>query len=127
MNKYVVLYRASTSAADQMANATPEQMQAGMDAWMSWSQRAGSAIVDLGTPLGNGRHIADGGAAPSDSDISAGKPIIAAAISGEYQQLKQSEYVSLPWHRNGHPRTRLREAELPDVRHDHGEHAQCFE
>ena len=35
----------------QMANADPEAAQAGMDAWMAWRQRAGSAIVDLGSPL----------------------------------------------------------------------------
>lgn len=37
----------------QMANATPEQAKAGMDAWMAWAKKAGTAIVDLGMPLGN--------------------------------------------------------------------------
>lgn len=47
----MALYRSSASARDQMAHATPEQMQAGMDAWMAWAGKAGDAIVDLGTPL----------------------------------------------------------------------------
>jgi hypothetical protein len=34
-----------------MAQSTPEQAQAGMDAWMAWAGKAGDAIVDLGTPL----------------------------------------------------------------------------
>jgi len=51
MTKYLLLYRAPVSAAEQMANTDPEAAQAGMDAWMAWSQRAGSAIVDLGSPL----------------------------------------------------------------------------
>jgi len=34
-----------------MALGNPEQAQAGMDAWMAWAQKAGDAIVDLGTPL----------------------------------------------------------------------------
>jgi hypothetical protein len=51
MTKYLLLYRAPVSAAEQMANADPEAAQAGMAAWMAWSQRAGSAIVDLGSPL----------------------------------------------------------------------------
>jgi len=50
--KFLVLYRSPVSARDQMANATPEQAQAGMQAWQSWAERAGSAIVDLGAPLG---------------------------------------------------------------------------
>ena|SRR5689334_1052305 len=52
MTKFLVLYRAPASAQEQMANATPEQMEAGMQAWMDWSQKAGSAVVDLGAPLG---------------------------------------------------------------------------
>src|SRR5690242_17609965 len=52
MPKYLVLYRSPTTAAEQMASSTPEQAQAGMDAWMAWSQKAGEAIVDLGSPLG---------------------------------------------------------------------------
>jgi hypothetical protein len=51
MNKFLILYRSSASAAEQMAGATPEQMKAGMDAWMSWAARAGAAIVDLGSPV----------------------------------------------------------------------------
>jgi len=52
MNKYLVLYRAKTTAAEQMAQGDAAQAQAGMDAWMAWAQRAGDAIVDLGSPLG---------------------------------------------------------------------------
>lgn len=53
MKKYLVLYRAPVSARDQMANATPEQAKAGMDAWMAWAGRAGPAIVDMGAPVGD--------------------------------------------------------------------------
>ena len=51
MTKFLVLYRAPSSAQEQMANASPEQMQAGMQEWMNWAGKAGSAIVDLGAPL----------------------------------------------------------------------------
>jgi hypothetical protein len=33
-----------------------------MELWMTWANGAGSAIVDLGSPLGNGTKIAQGGA-----------------------------------------------------------------
>jgi hypothetical protein len=52
MTRFMVLYRASTSAAEQMAKATPERARAGMEAWMKWAAQAGDAIVDLGSPLG---------------------------------------------------------------------------
>jgi hypothetical protein len=51
VTKYLVLYRSSMTAEEQMSQGTPEQAQAGMDAWMAWAQQAGDAIVDLGTPL----------------------------------------------------------------------------
>ena len=51
MAKYLVLYRSGMTAAEQMAQSTPEQAQAGMDAWMGWAEQAGDAVVDLGTPL----------------------------------------------------------------------------
>ena len=52
MAKYLVLYRAKMSAAEQMSQGSPEQAQAGMQAWMDWAQKAGAAVVDLGSPLG---------------------------------------------------------------------------
>jgi hypothetical protein len=51
VTNYLVLYRSSMTAGEQMAQSTPEQAQAGMDAWMAWAQQAGDAVVDLGTPL----------------------------------------------------------------------------
>ena len=51
MPKYLVLYRSSTPAREQMAAASPEEAQAGMQAWQSWGQKAGTAIVDFGAPL----------------------------------------------------------------------------
>jgi hypothetical protein len=60
MTKYLVLYRSSVSPADAMANATPEQAQAGMDAWMSWAGRAGSALVDFGAPVAESMRLGSG-------------------------------------------------------------------
>jgi hypothetical protein len=51
MTKYLLLYRSSVSAAEQLASGTPEQAQAGMEAWMACGQRAGDAIVDFGSPV----------------------------------------------------------------------------
>jgi hypothetical protein len=57
---FLVLHQAPTSAMEQMAKASPKQAKAGMDAWMAWAKQAGSAIVDLGKPLGNATAIAKG-------------------------------------------------------------------
>ena len=51
MPKYLVLYRSSMSAGEQMAGGSPESAQAGMELWMNWAGRVGTAIVDMGSPL----------------------------------------------------------------------------
>lgn len=51
MTNYLVLYRSNITAGEQMAQSTPEQAQAGINAWMAWAEQAGDAVVDLGTPL----------------------------------------------------------------------------
>jgi hypothetical protein len=66
MTKFMVLYRSATSAREQMASGTPEQAQAGMDAWMAWAAKAGDAIVDLGAPLADAAHVGPGSAGDSD-------------------------------------------------------------
>ena len=69
MKKFIVLYRAPASAMELMANATAEDMQKGMEPWMAWATRCGSALVDRGTPLGGGQKVSESGSASSDSGI----------------------------------------------------------
>ena len=85
MTKFLVLYRAPMSAREQMANATPEQARAGMEAWMAWAGQAGKAVVDLGAPLGDGTMV---GAGDADGDI-AGFSILDADSQGAVVDLLQ--------------------------------------
>jgi hypothetical protein len=62
MSKYLLLYRSSVSAADQIANSDPEAGQAGMELWMSWAAQTGSALADMGSPLGGGATVTSEGA-----------------------------------------------------------------
>lgn len=57
MSKFLVLYQSSVSASEQMASATPEQAESGMNAWMEWARGAGDAVVDLGAPLGEAEEV----------------------------------------------------------------------
>jgi hypothetical protein len=67
MKKFLVLYRSSVSAADQMAAATPEQAEAGMAAWMEWAERNKDAIVELGSPLGGDSDVSGYSIVQADS------------------------------------------------------------
>jgi hypothetical protein len=69
MKKFLVLYKASAAAFEQMMKATPDQQQAGMDAWMAWSQKAAASIVDLGAPLGKSLRVTTSGATPTKNDL----------------------------------------------------------
>jgi hypothetical protein len=77
VSKFMVVYRSETSAEELMANADPAQAQAGMDAWMAWAKDAGDALVDLGMPLGTGKHVDGSGLSDSESDA-AGYSILQA-------------------------------------------------
>jgi hypothetical protein len=70
MTKFLVLYRSSVPATDQMAAATPEQAEAGMAAWMEWAERNREAIVELGSPLAGGKFLAEGAVSDSASGVS---------------------------------------------------------
>ncbi|MGR2751915.1 hypothetical protein [Agromyces arachidis] len=77
MPKYLVLYRADVSAEAQMEQSA-EEGQAEMQEWMAWGGRVGDALVDFGTPLGNGRAVGASGTGPSSSDV-AGYSLVDAA------------------------------------------------
>jgi poly(3-hydroxybutyrate) depolymerase len=47
VQKFLVLYRSPVPARERMANATPEQAQAGMEGWQAWAEKAGSSIADF--------------------------------------------------------------------------------
>jgi hypothetical protein len=59
VTKFLVLYRSSVAAGEQMGG-TPEEAQAGMEQWMNWAGKAGDHLVDLGSPLASVRTIGSG-------------------------------------------------------------------
>jgi hypothetical protein len=69
MKKFLVLYRAPIASFDQMMKAPPEQQKAGMDAWMAWSQKAASSIVDMGAPLGKAMKVTPSDATAIRNDL----------------------------------------------------------
>ena len=88
--KFMVLYRSSASAADQMgANFTPEQRQQAMQAWMAWYGKAGDRVVDGGSPLGESHDVAGSAAQPKGSYIG-GYTIIEAASVGDAEAVLRS-------------------------------------
>jgi len=69
MKKFLVLYKASAAEFAAAMSATAAQAKAGMDAWMAWSQKAGSSIVDMGAPLGKSLRVTPTSASPVVNDL----------------------------------------------------------
>ncbi|MBV9349170.1 MAG: hypothetical protein JO026_00275 [Patescibacteria group bacterium] len=86
MKKYIALYLAPVSVLEEMANATPEQAKAGMNAWMAWAKKTGSALIEMGAPLGNAKHITRNGIADAKSEV-CGYSIVEAASAEEAAKL----------------------------------------
>lgn len=84
-----------TSAADQMSNATPEQAKAGMDAWMEWSKQAGSAIVDLGTPLGEAKKLDKSGSLAAETMTSGYSVLQADSMDAVLEVLKGHPHLMM--------------------------------
>jgi len=63
MKKFLVLYRSTISAKEQMTKSTPEQGKAVMDAWMGWAKKSAASLVEMGAPLGDST-LLKGSAAP---------------------------------------------------------------
>lgn len=92
VKKFLVMYNSSVSAMEQMANATPEQAKAGMDAWMQWAGRAGGAIVDMGSPVGTASTVSADGATAT-----------VASSAGGYSILQAESLAALAEVLKGHP------------------------
>ena len=96
MTKFLVLYDSSVPSAEMMANATPEEMKAGMDAWMSWSQRSGDSIVDFGLPLGSSMRIEPGSASPGSSQATGFSIVQADSLDSAAKTLEDHPHLQTP-------------------------------
>lgn len=94
MSKFMVLYRSSMSAQEQLANTTPEQMEAGMQAWQAWADRVSYALVELGSPLAHTTHVGPGAAS---TDGVAGYSILEAGSADEVETILEGHpHLEMP-------------------------------
>lgn len=96
MKNFIVTYHAPIDAAWKSAESTPEEMQAGMKAWMVWAEKCGSNLVDFGTPLGNGVTLKPGGSMESSESSIIGYSILQAASMDEAKDLCK-DHPHLQW------------------------------
>jgi hypothetical protein len=84
MSKFMILYRAPESAQAQLANATPEELKDGAEAWQAWATKIHYALADFGAPLAHTTHIGPG---TKGSDGVSGYSIIEAGSADEVETI----------------------------------------
>ena len=75
MPRFMYLYN---GPATDMSEMSEEQGKAVMEKWGAWTGKVGSALVDIGTPLGNGAAVVDDGSSKAPLQMS-GYSIVEAA------------------------------------------------
>jgi hypothetical protein len=96
MKKFIVLYHAPADAMAQTANSTPEEQAKGMEAWMAWSLKCGDKLVDLGSPLMNGKQLKPNGENAGSGREVAGYSVLQAESMDEAVALMQG-HPHLGW------------------------------
>ncbi len=94
MTKYIVLYHMPQEAMDNMPEMSPEEMQEGMKPWMKWAEDCGDALVDLGTPLGNGQALTQSGSSPSTTGVAGYSILEADSIDGAKKLLEGHPHMT---------------------------------
>src|SRR5579872_2229119 len=96
VKKYIALYKSDQDPEAMMKNSTQEQMQAGMDMWMKWSNEAGKAVVDLGNPLGQGMSVSKSGSTKSPLGVSGYSTLEAQSMDDVLALLKDHQHFVSP-------------------------------
>jgi hypothetical protein len=95
VKKFVLLYMADVSAEQQMG-ASPEEAKKGMELWMAWFQRAGSAVVDGGAPLGMAENVTQAGSGPRKTQIGGYTIVQAEDIAAAKELLANHPHLMMP-------------------------------
>lgn len=94
MTRFVVLAFAPMSALEKMKDMIPEQTAQGMKLWMEWAERCGDGLVDLGSPLGNGREIRKDDSGPSRKEVAGYMILEAENMDGAMALLENHPHLS---------------------------------
>jgi hypothetical protein len=93
MAKFMVLYRSPTPATEMMTQMTEEQRKAGMDMWMAWSEKVGTALADFGMPLGESRSV---GSDSRDSQVTGYSILEAGSLEEATKLVNDHPHLKTP-------------------------------
>ena len=95
LKTFLVTYHSPASAMKKMMKATPEEMQAGMQAWMKWGEKCGKQLVDFGSPLTGSLNLkATGSPTPSKRKITGYSILQAESMAAAKKLLKGHPHLA---------------------------------
>ena len=86
MSRYMLIYNGKATDPSQMS---PEDAVKVMEGWRTWIGSVGSALVDVGTPFGQGTSVVDNGSGADAIELS-GYSIVEAASLEEARTVAES-------------------------------------
>lgn len=87
MKKYIVIYHMPAEVLERTKDTPPEEAAKGMEMWMTWAEKCGEHLVDLGVPLAGGQKLnVDGSVENSEREV-CGYSILQAENMDEAKKL----------------------------------------
>lgn len=86
MSRYMLIYNGQATDPSQMSAEDAARV---MDGWRAWMGKVGPALVDVGTPFGQGRSVVDDGSSAEAIPLS-GFSIVEASSLDEARALAES-------------------------------------
>jgi hypothetical protein len=91
MSKYIMIYKGE---ATDTADMTEEQAGEVMAEWGAWMGKVGNALVDIGSPLGEGISVIDDGSTATPVSLSGYSIVEADSLSAARDLASGHPYLS---------------------------------
>ena len=95
---FLIIYHAPLEAIAQTADLNPEQQAASMALWQEWAERCGIKLLDMGSPLMNGRRIGSEGEPTASTKEVAGYSLLSAEDWDDVMTLLEGHPHISGWH-----------------------------
>lgn len=91
MAKFILLYNGPATPLDQMTEEQSAKVNAG---WKAWMERVGSAVVDMGAPMANGRVVVDDGSSGTPTPLNGYNIVQADSIDAALELVDGHPFLS---------------------------------
>ncbi len=95
MTEFIILYNLPKSAHNKCKDMSPDEKSKMIDAWVKWAENCGKHLIDLGAPLGNGKHLDTTGSTSSSSEVGGYSIMQADDIAKIEELLKENPHFKI--------------------------------